>query len=184
VPEQTALEKELREGLVLSLRGDKAAYTRFLEKTAAMVRGYLARRQRSVERVEDLVQDVLLAIHRKKHLYSPERPVLPWIFAIARYRLIDAVRADARRPAAAEWEEAFDSLAAREGGLDQALVIEEMLECLNEKQKKVLMMAKLDGMPLAEVAAKTGLSLAAVKVTVHRAVRAVRKGMEARAYED
>jgi RNA polymerase sigma-70 factor (ECF subfamily) len=95
-----------------ALEGDKTAYGLLLEKVAGMVSGYLMNclgyQSRQPQKVEDLTQDVLVSIHKKKHLYDPSRPILPWIFAIARYRLIDAARADARRPRLVALEEGLE----------------------------------------------------------------------------
>lgn len=89
----------------MSLRGDRVAYEKLLEQVAIMVRMYLHRtlgsRQGSVEKVEDLVQEVLISIHQKKESYRSSQPILPWVYAIARYRLIDSIRAEKRRPPSA-----------------------------------------------------------------------------------
>src|SRR5690348_12958773 len=110
--DRQALEDELRLWMEKSLNGDREIYEKLLKRIASMVRGFLMNNMskaiRTDERVEDLVQDVLIAIHRKKHLYQSNRPILPWLFAIARYKLIDHLRADARRPSTVEWDESFD----------------------------------------------------------------------------
>lgn len=163
-----------------SLEGNQQAYAKLLEKTARMVRGYLANSmssaQRTDERIEDLVQDVLVAIHRKKHLYRPEMPILPWLFAIARYRLIDQVRADKRRPSTVEMDERFDFPDKKASAPEEhAFHLEELLTDLSPRQKEILVLAKAEDMPLAQIAEKFRMSLSAVKVTVHRALQKVRE---------
>ncbi len=178
--ERNALEKELREWMRLSLEGDRPAYEKLLKKIAEMVRGYLnnalGKSQRTEEKVEDLVQEVLISIHRKKHLYQPTLPILPWLFTIARYRMIDHIRLEQRRPKLTEWEETFDPPAPdRTAPLEEiAFELEERLEPLSDRQKEILIMAKAEGIPLAEIAGKLGMSLASVKVTIHRALKKVR----------
>jgi RNA polymerase sigma-70 factor (ECF subfamily) len=175
------LEAQLRAWLQQSLRGDQAAYRAFLERTSSMVRGYLTNSmgssKRTPEKIEDLVQDVLLAIHRKKHLYRADMPILPWLFAIARYRLIDQVRAEKRRPMLVEWDETLDPADTNSLPLpdERLFELEELLECLSQKQRRILVMAKAEGVPLAEIAQRLQMSLSAVKVTVHRALRKIRQ---------
>src|SRR5690606_41131913 len=74
-----------------ALGGDEAAYSDFLHRVAAIVRGSarrkLARTGTGID-AEDIVQETLLAIHLKRHTWRPSEPILPWIFAIARYKFI------------------------------------------------------------------------------------------------
>ena len=76
--------------------GDAAAYERLLRDIAAalrpVVRRGLSRAGRATADAEDVVQDVLLAIHLKRHTWDASHPIAPWIYAIARYKLIDALR--------------------------------------------------------------------------------------------
>lgn len=175
------MERELRQGLALALNGDGPAYASFLAAVARLVRGFLMKsrgRAIPVETVEDLVQDVLVAIHKKKHLYQADRPALPWIFAIARYRLIDHARALAARPPAAALEDIPEAALAGAEVPDRGLEVEELLEGLTENQRRAVVLAKMEGRSLAEVGARLGLSLSAVKVTIHRALAALRRGIK------
>lgn len=172
------MERDLRRDFTRALDGDGRAYAAFLGSVARMARGYLMRsrnRAISVEAVEDLVQDVLLAVHNKRHLYERGRPVLPWLFAIARYRLIDHVRAQAARPPAVALEELPESALAGDEALDRSLEVEGLLAGLSDKQRRALILAKLEGRPLREVGDRLGMSLAAVKVAVHRALALLRR---------
>src|ERR1700754_3409430 len=84
--------------LTASLAGDETAYAAFLRQAAQMIRAYVRRRtaQGGVE-PEDVVQETLLAIHLKRHTWRQDAPVLPWIYAIARFKLVDAFRRRGRR---------------------------------------------------------------------------------------
>ncbi|HYF56828.1 MAG TPA: sigma factor, partial [Salinarimonas sp.] len=77
-------------------RGDAAAYERLLAVLAAAirptVRRRLARMGLGTSETEDVVQEVLLAIHAKRHTWDEARPILPWVGAVARYKVVDAVR--------------------------------------------------------------------------------------------
>ena len=135
-------------------------------------------RLRSKEQVEDLVQEVLISIHRKRDLYDVNQPLLPWVYTIARYKLIDSLRAEKRRPECVEWVEKFDSISATEGSLlelEQAQQSETLLEGLSSNQKEILKLAKGEDVPLNEIAEKMEMSLSAVKVSVHRSLKFIRK---------
>lgn len=175
------LEKELHGCMRLALEGDPVAYENLLSTVAKLVRGYLMnsiRGREGVSMVEDLVQEVLLAIHIKKHLYRSDQPILPWIFAIARYKLIDAWRADKRRPSLVSLDAEPEGM----GGLEPAEPLhaqmpewEDLLEGLTDRQKEILSLAKRDGMPLSQVAQKMNMSLSAIKVAIHRAIKLLRE---------
>src|SRR3954468_15704625 len=84
-------EAELAELLRAAIAGDERAYTAFLEGVAALIRGFAQKRiVRGGIDSEDIVQETLLAIHVKRHTWISEAPVLPWVYAIAKYKLIDA----------------------------------------------------------------------------------------------
>jgi RNA polymerase sigma-70 factor (ECF subfamily) len=179
-------DSQLHALMTASLAGDREAYTQFLDQTAGIVSSFLMKsmhpQQRSPEKVEELTQDILLSIHTKRGTYHPEMPILPWVFAIARYRLIDSLRRDARRPETVEWDSELESVIAAEAGNGGAgpralhgMELDAMLARLSERQREVLVMAKINDMPLAEISIKTGMSLSAVKVTVHRALRVLQR---------
>src|SRR4051812_14463743 len=104
-----SLENELHGEMLKSLAGDREAHERMLLRIAGMLRPYLARSisptHPAHESAEDLVQEVLLAIHLKRHTFRTDLRILPWVFTIARYRLIDSVRAARRVPLSIPWEE-------------------------------------------------------------------------------
>ena len=128
--------------------------------------------------VGDLVQDVLVSIHRKRELYSEDRPFLPWVYAIARYRLIDSLRAEARRPACIEWLEKFDA----EVFVEMPKLLEEedgaqLMLVLNQRQREILILSKVEELPLDEVALKMGMTVSAVKVSIHRSLKKIRENL-------
>ncbi len=71
--------------------GNAVAYHRLLSEIDVWLRRYYAHRL-PVSMIDDAVQDALVAVHRKRHMYDPRRPFLPWLAAIARYKWIDAIR--------------------------------------------------------------------------------------------
>ena len=86
-------DAELAALLKAAIAGDERAYAAFLAEVAARVRSF-ARRRLSAGGVdaEDIVQETLLAIHLKRHTWRQDAAVLPWVFAIARFKMIDAFR--------------------------------------------------------------------------------------------
>lgn len=182
----TEREQKLKALMLRSLEGDQEAYKRLLEQVSQMLQAYLMKHMspayRTPQRVEDMVQDILLAIDQKKASYRTEMALLPWIYAIARYRLIDSVRANSRRIelTAIENDDDFERAVFKAWRATQEsptvdLDAEEILGDLSERQKKVLIMAKVEELPLKEVADQMKMSISAVKVTVHRAIQNIRR---------
>jgi len=174
------LEQRLKQRFLDARSGDAGAYREFLDEVLRLIRRYLYQamspKLRSTERVEDLAQEVLFSIHRKRDLYDASKPLLPWIYAVARYRLIDSIRAEARQPDCIEWIEKFDALAVTEipmmMGEDDG---REFLEGLSDRQKEILRLSKVEDVSLQEIADQFEMSISAVKVTIHRALKQIRK---------
>lgn len=180
-PLASDLETELHSKILSAINGDPLAYEDFLHQTASLLRSYLMKLMKSSvrckEKAEDLVQDILLSIHQKRHLYRTSEPILPWVYSIARYRYIDSLRAEARRPQYSEWVDNYDDfLSTTEPVPDFPLneKIEKMLAVLPQNQQTILKMAKMDEIPLAEISEKMQTSLASVKISVHRALKKLR----------
>jgi RNA polymerase sigma-70 factor (ECF subfamily) len=158
------------------LAGDQAAYARFLTELAALLRGYFRNRlQRQPGDVEDLTQEVLLAVHNARHTYLPGQPLTAWVHAIARYKLADHFRAHARHDALNDsLDEARDVLAAPDLEPAQARRdLNLLLDQLPDRQRLPIVHVKLEGLSVSEAARVTGLSESAVKVGVHRGLRAL-----------
>ncbi|MEH6953060.1 sigma-70 family RNA polymerase sigma factor (plasmid) [Nitrobacter sp. NHB1] len=123
---------------------------------------------------DDLVQETLIALHRRLMTYEPGRPFTAWLYAIARYKLIDHLRSS-RRHRALPLDEtpevlfAVDRTAPQEDHDD----VERILASLPERQRALVRAVKLEGQSIAYVSAATGLSPSAVKVTIHRAIKAL-----------
>lgn len=164
-------EQQLKDWMLLSFQGDREAYQKLLERIATIVRAYFSLTFEG-ERAEELVQDVLFLIHQKKHLYRTTMPMLPWVYAIARYRMIDALRSDARKPLTVHLtDDQIDSMVFAEAEETIVPNAQELFAGLSEKQKEALVLTKLEGLSLAETASRLKMSLAAVKVTIFRARR-------------
>ncbi|MYM22219.1 sigma-70 family RNA polymerase sigma factor [Duganella sp. FT135W] len=156
------------------LDGDAAAYRVFLKATAPYLRAFLRRRLSAwPDQVEDLVQESLLAIHNQRLSYDSGLPVTAWIYAIARYKLIDWLRRHARQDGLhqpLDDEDALFSSADQEAGEAQRDVLK-LLATLPDKQRDAIIHTKLDGLSVREAADILNMSEAAVKVSVHRGLK-------------
>ncbi|WP_436022598.1 sigma-70 family RNA polymerase sigma factor [Trinickia sp. LjRoot230] len=171
-----SVEDRLRELLIGALAGDAAAYKTFLSELTRHVRGFLRRRiPQRPEDVEDLVQEILLAVHNGRHTYRPDEPLTAWVHAIARYKLMDFFRAHARRESLNEpIDDYIDIFAVSDDEPAAARHdVGKLLEQLPDKQRLPIVHVKLEGLSVAQTARLTGLSESAVKVGVHRGLKAL-----------
>lgn len=160
--------------------GDTRAYDRLLRDCLPLLRAIARRRIADAAEAEDAVQDTLLTIHRMLATYDPARPARPWIAAIAERRCIDRLR---RRGRTSGRENPIDdhaeTLAAPVGVTGEDRVanrqLREAVAELPESQRTALRLAKLEDLPLAEASARSGLSVGALKVATHRALKTLRR---------
>src|SRR6202041_4188722 len=158
----------------LATSGDNAAYHRLLKAVTPVLRA-AARRGRAragqpVDQSEDIVQDILLAVHLKRHTWDANAPFAPWLFAIARNKLIDALRRRGRRVFVnvddfAETipdEPAAETVSANE--------IASLLQTLPQRQREVLQSISVESVSIKDTAAKFAMSEGAVRVALHRAL--------------
>jgi len=167
-------ETRLKALLLRGLDGDAAAYHDFLDDLSGHLRAFLRRRlYRFQEEVEDLVQEILIAVHNGRHTYRPEQPLTAWVHAIARYKLADFLRGRMRHEALNEpLDEQAGLFAATDGDAAEARRdVGKLLEQLPDKQRLPILHVKLQGLSVAETARVTGLSESAVKVGVHRGLK-------------
>ena len=171
-------EPELRNLMLAGLNGDAAAHKALLTRLSANLRAYfkthLARIGKSPADAEDLVQETLIALHTRRHTYDRSKPLTPWVYAIARYRLIDYLRrtksVNMDVPVeAAEGVFANDDVSAVESGLD----LTKLLAQLTPKARQAIRFVKIDGLSVGEAAARSGMSESAIKVSVHRGLKAL-----------
>lgn len=157
--------------------GDGAVLAEIYGSIAPGLINYLYRRCGDRALAEDMLQEVFLRVHKVRHTYLPNRPVKPWVYAIARHASIDMLRKKGRRREVVLEEAAIDNAAARsahEGGPAYGMdEIEMALESLPAAQREAMMLTKISGLSVRETSAVLGISEGAVKVKVHRAVKAV-----------
>ena len=166
-------EAELARLMRAAIAGDERAYELFLQRTAALLRGFC--RSRIVHGgidAEDIVQEALLAVHMKRHTWRLESPISPWLYGIARYKLVDAFR---RRGRVIEVEigEIAETIAVDEPETASEHEIERVLEALPAGQKAVVSSISVDGRSIGETAERLGMKETAVRVALHRGLAAI-----------
>ncbi len=168
-------EPELKALMIASLAGDAAAYRALLGDLRLRLTGYFSRRlRRDPDDVDDLVQETLIAIHTRRDTYDRAQALTPWVYAVARYKLIDHYRRAGRRVFVplddVEGElRAPDGVAAVEARRD----VETALAGLPERTRALLRDLKIHELSVAETATRAGMSEGAAKVAAHRGLRAL-----------
>jgi RNA polymerase sigma-70 factor, ECF subfamily len=157
-------------------QGDLAAARALIERISPALHRLFALQTVNRTDADDLLQEAWLRIHRVRHTYQPGKPVLPWIYAIARRVRIDHYRRTVR---IAVREQRLDDLVAAPAAAEPPRIaeLEELLAPLSESQREVLEMMKVAGMSLEEVAAATSSTVGSVKQKVHRAYAKLRQTM-------
>lgn len=170
-------EKALKSLLIQGLDGDQAAYRKFLSETSMFLRRYVQRQLSRMGRPghddEDIVQEVLLAIDAKGHTYDREVPVTAWIHAIARYKLIDFLRRTESAGQSLSLCDIEEIAGGEMAACDITLSVRKVVSALPDRLRVPIKLMKLYGFSVAETATRTGLSEAAVKVNIHRGLKAM-----------
>ena len=160
-------DDDLRRAMRLALAGDRLAYRFVLDQSRAWLTRYFSRRI-ALGMIDDLVQETLISLHRKRATFDVDRPFLPWLAAIARYRWIDALRRirDHEEMAVdmAYVDSAEDAILAR-------LSLDRLLGYLPLGQSNAITLTRIEGKSIAEAALLCGQSEALVKVNVHRGLK-------------
>ncbi len=176
-------DREWGAWLAAAQDGDGAAYARLLAAILPALRGLVRRRVFDPDRGEDVVQEILLSLHRHRHTYDPAQPFRPWLRTIAERRIADSLRGHYRREAretpiepeaetladdaANKYEKDHMPLAGGEG-------LRHAMARLPPKQRTAIELLKLKEMTLKEASVVMGMSVPALKVTTHRAIRNLR----------
>jgi RNA polymerase sigma-70 factor (ECF subfamily) len=174
MPVLDALEAGLKPLWDRAQAGDEKAYRSALGLMARRLRGFFRRRLAALpDEVEDLVQETLLALHLQRHTYDAALPVSAWMHAIARHKLVDLWRRRGRREALHDPLDDLDEhqhpLAEDEQPARRDLQV--LLQTLPQAQQQAIVLTKLEGLSVAEASQRTGVSVSALKVQVHRGLK-------------
>ncbi len=172
--EQDPFEAVLRPLWLRAHAGDDVAYREALSRIATRVRTFLRRRMQSTpDDIEDVVQETLLAIHLQRATFDATLPVSSWVHAIARHKLIDLWRRRGRRESLHdsldEMDDASHPVAEQEGLAHRDLA--KLLQQVTLAQRNAIVLIKIEGLSVAEASARTGVSVSALKVQVHRGLK-------------
>jgi RNA polymerase sigma-70 factor (ECF subfamily) len=155
--------------------GDDAAYRAALALMAVRVRAYLRRRMAHAPgEVEDVVQETLMAVHLNRGTHEPGLPVANWVLSVARYKWVDHARRHGRRGALHDPLDDVDesALAQPEDGSAEARHdLRVLMAQLPAAQQRAIALTKIEGLSVEEAAARSGVSVSALKVQVHRGLK-------------
>lgn len=154
--------------MVAAQGGDSTAYRKLLFEIDVWLRRYYSQRLPS-PMIDDVTQDVLLAIHAKRHTYDPNRPFIVWLAAIAHYKWVDAIRSlqsNATEPLDDEM-----AIPTDETTLMNAWSLNRLLATLKPGQAEAIRLVRLEGHTIEEAAQATGQSISLVKVNIHRGLK-------------
>lgn len=180
VRSNAARDEEWSRLMAAAQDGDRVAYEALLRAVVPFIRAVVQRRHRQTDRVEDVIQDVLLAIHRVRHTYDPSRPFTHWLATIAERRSIDMLRRRGRIAAVETFDEdAYETFSDPEANREMevrehAAGLSRAIAALPDSQREAVKLLKLQELSLAEASRVSGKSIAALKVNVHRAIKALR----------
>lgn len=172
----------LSELMIKTQAGDKRSYAELLHAIEQILTPYLYKRIFDKAAIDDILQIILIAVDKAKATYKPDAPFLPWLYAIAQYKIVDYIRTEERKNnRETEFEpisETFSSFESNKEAEDAIELIHKALETLADKPKKVVTLLKIEGYNLEEVANKMGLSKANIKIIAHRAYKDMRTTIE------
>jgi len=169
-------EERLRGLFVIGLAGDADAYHVFLKELSGHLRAYLRKRLSGLpDDVEDIVQEVLLAVHNQRHTYDETLPLTAWVHAIAKFKLVDLFRRRACREMLTDpLDDDLDIFSSADVEAEAARRdIAKLLDELPDRHRLPIVHVKLEGRSVAETAQLTGMSESAVKVGIHRGLKAL-----------
>jgi RNA polymerase sigma factor (sigma-70 family) len=166
-------EEQLKAWMLGGLNGDAAAHGALLHALVPLLQSFYGRRLGSAQaEVDDLVQETLIAVHTRRAAYDRERPFTAWLYAVARYRLIDYLRS---RKLSVSLEDVEATLVEEdfEHASLARMDVEALLSTLSPKQARAIRDTHVEGKSVAEAAADAGIGESDVKVSVHRGLKAL-----------
>lgn len=163
--------------MVAAQSGDQGSYRQLLTEIAPFIQRALAKTLSRKEQAEDITQEILLSVHKAMNTYDPARPFMPWLMAIVNFRRTDFLRSHyaARDNLSAPLEDLDLQDVTFDGHEGEYKDIENALTSLSPKQREIFDLVKMKGYTAKEASARTGMSVAAVKVSVHRSLQKLKE---------
>lgn len=166
-------EAQLKAWMLGGLDGDSIAQAALLRALVPLLQSFYRRRLHGTEEdVQDLMQETLISVHTRRASYDRDRPFTAWLYAVARYRMIDYFR---RQKLSIAIEDVGDILIAEgfEEALTARLDVDSLLNTLSPKQARAIRDTRIYGKTVAEAADGAGIGESDVKVSVHRGLKAI-----------
>ncbi|MDE1901271.1 MAG: sigma-70 family RNA polymerase sigma factor [Alphaproteobacteria bacterium] len=170
----------LEQLMASAIGGDKRAYDLVLQAISSRLLAALSKKLPPKDR-DDVVQEILLSVHKARHTYEPTRPLMPWVMAIARYRLSDYWRkhygqALDRTVDIDDMKDILPTDVTKD--LDTSEDIRRIMPTLPQKQQEILDLMYRQDKSVQEVAGLLNMTVSAVKVAAHRGYKAFRKRLK------
>jgi RNA polymerase sigma-70 factor (ECF subfamily) len=165
-------EDQLKIWMVEGLDGSAASHAKLLHALVPLLRAFYRRYMSDGHAIEDLVQETLIAVHTRRMSFDRDRAFKAWLFAVARYKMIDHFRR-ARQTCPID---DLEDILATEGFEDAAsarLDVDQLLSELPDKQSLLIRRTRIEGHSVADTARETGFGESDVKVSIHRGLKAL-----------
>ncbi len=155
--------------------GNQSAYKEFLIQITPIIRSVVTKKIVPAD-VEDVLQEILISVHKARHTYDGMRPIMPWLMAIIRFRMIDHLRKHyaQMRHKTSDIEELKDVLADVTSQHDKDELVSDLFQGIDAKNKQILTMMHVEGYTAKEIGTKINMNESAVKVAAHRAIKKIR----------
>lgn len=162
-------EASMARMMTASQNGDREIYRALLAEIQLWLEQFFRKRVPPAH-LDDLVQEVMIAVHAKRATWDPSRPFYPWLAAIARYRWVDHLRKVYRSA-----EDELGDHDAPEDSKEEAVMarmsLDRLFVHLPDRQVEAIKLVKIEGLSIAEASARTGQSESLVKVNIHRGLK-------------
>jgi len=155
-------------------RGDADAGNQLFGRIGPPLYRFMAVQSGDRRHADDLLQDLWLRVHKARHTYRPGEPLLPWLYAIARFVKVDAYRKRSSERFEDPLAPGFEAKAEEPSTKAELPDMDRLLAGLPESQREVVLMLKVSGLSLEEVAKATASSVGSVKQKAHRAYEKLR----------
>jgi RNA polymerase sigma-70 factor (ECF subfamily) len=156
--------------------GDREAFRALFEEIGPLITRFLRRRMGDRSEIEDVCQEVAIAVYRSRHTYDSTRPFEPWLFAIVRKVSFEHLRRSRRQTGSEVQTDKLEEVRA-DAGASLAVELRQALERLPPAQIEALNLTKVLGLSVEEASRRAGTSVGSMKVRVHRAYEALRRSL-------
>ena len=171
-------DQKLNKMMIQAQNGNQVVYKSLFKEVSFILTNYLRRRVNNPNLIEDILQEILISLHKARRTYDPTRPFLPWLYAIAEFRLIDFLRKYSktclREGGEIMTEPTYEST-HQQNGLDLSDEMTGAFEKLSPTQRKVIEHLKFNNISVKDTAKEFQMSESAVKVTAHRGYKILRE---------